>query len=147
MKHYKRLHLGILCLFVSLAALSAQQDGFFVLPESKKSAKSTNTRQAFYPKKTPTYYRHHKKLPLTYSGIVLELTTSELPLRRDNPLFRQFGNIHYDKLDDGEYAYCILTNFSALKKAKDYLQTMILPKVPTAKVVKYQLGKRRKIIE
>ena len=55
--------------------------------------------------------------------------------------------MQYDKLEDGEYAYCILTSFSDLKKAKDYLRTMIIPRVPTAKVVKYQLGKRRKVIE
>jgi len=37
MKHYKRLHLGFLCLFVSFAVLSAQQDNFFVLHESIES--------------------------------------------------------------------------------------------------------------
>lgn len=144
MKHFKRLHLGILCLFVSLTALSAQEDGFFVLHES--SAKTTNTQKDFYPKKMPIYFRHHRKLSLTYSGIVLELTTSDLPLKRNNQLFKQFGNVHYDKLDNGDYAYCILTSFSDLKKAKDYLQAMILPRAPMAKVVKYQLGRRKRVM-
>jgi len=146
MKHYKRLHLGILCLFVSFAVLSAQQDNFFVLHESMESANTTNNQKTFYPKKMPSFYRHHKKLPLTYSGIVLELTTSDLPLRRDDQLFKQFGNVHYDKLDGGEYAYCILTNFNDLKKAHGYLQQMIIPRAPAAKAVKYQLGKRKKVM-
>lgn len=146
MKHYKRLHLGILCLFVSFAVLSAQEDGFFVHHESTESAKIANNQKAFYPKKMPTFYRHHKKLPLTYSGIILELAVTDLPLKRDNQLFKQFGNVHYDKLDNGEYAYCILTSFSNLKKAHDYLQTMIIHRAPAAKAVKYQLGKRKKVM-
>ncbi len=146
MKHYKRLHLGILCLFVNLAVPSAQEDGFFVLHESTELANTTNNQKAFYPKKMPTFYRHHKKLPLTYSGIVLELATTDLPLKRDNQLFKQFGNVHYDKLDNGAYAYCILTSFSNLKQAHDYLHKMIIHRAPTAKVVKYQLGKRKKVM-
>ena len=145
MKHYKKLHLGILCLLVSLAALSAQQDDFFALHESSESAKIISNQPAYYPKKAPTYYRHHKKLPLTYSGIVLELTTSELPLERNHQLFKQFGNVHYDQLDKGGYAYCILTSFTDIKKATAYLQTMIVRRAPSAKVVKYQLGKRKKV--
>ncbi len=145
MKHYKKIHLGILCLFVSLAMLSAQQDDFFAFHESTESTEITENKAFFYPKKTPKYYRHHKKLPLTYSGIVLELTTSELPLKRDHKLFTQFGNVYYDQLEDGEYVYCILTSFKDLKKAKHYLQTMITPRAPTAKVVKYQLGRRKKV--
>lgn len=149
MKHYKRLHLGILCLFVNLAVLSAQEDSFFVLhesTESTESANTTNNQKAFYPKRVPTFYKHHKKLPLTYSGIVLELVTTDLPLKRDDQLFKQFGNVHYDKLDNGGYAYCILTSFSNLKKAHDYLQKMIINRAPAAKAVKYQLGKRKKMM-
>ena len=146
MKHYKKIHLGILCLFVSLATLSAQQDDFFAFHESTESTKITENQASFYPKKTPNYYRHHKKLPLTYSGVVLELTTSELPLKRDHELFKQFGNVYYDQLEEGGYAYCILTSFTDLKKAKGYLQAMITPRAPAAKVVKYQLGRRKKVM-
>jgi len=143
MKHYKKLQMGILCLFASLASLYAQQDAFFVSHESTQIAESTKNHTAYYPKKTPTHYRHHKRLPLTHSGIVLELTTSELPLQRNNPLLIQFGNIYYDQLESGEYVYCILTNFTDVKKAKGYLKEMILPRAPAAKVVKYQLGRRK----
>jgi len=141
MKHYKKLHLGVLCLLVSFAALQAQEDIFIVF----HSEKVTNQQRSYTPSKTK-YYRHHKKLSVTHSGIVLELITSDLPLRRDAPLFKQFGNVYYDQLDEGGYAYCILTNFSKLKPAKAYLQQMILPHAPTARVVKYQLGRRKKVL-
>ena len=86
-------------------------------------------------------------MSVTHSGIVLELITSDLPLKRDYSLFKKFGNIYYDRLDEGGYAYCILTDFSKIKQAKAYLQQMISPHAPEAKVVKYQLGRRKKIVQ
>lgn len=146
MKHFKKIHLGFLCLFVSLVALSAQQDPFFAFQPSINTTKATKIQQTKSPT-TSTYFRHHKKLPLTYSGILLELTTSNLPLKRDHPLFKQFGNVFYDRLDEGGYAYCILTKFSDLDKAKIYLEQMILHRAPRAKVIKYQLGRRKKELQ
>ncbi|MFK7980170.1 MAG: hypothetical protein AB8G86_09335 [Saprospiraceae bacterium] len=147
MKHYKRLHLGILCLFVSLLVLQAQEDGFFVFHAPENTIDKKQNQQTPYVLQKTIRYRHHKKLSVTHSGIVLELITSDLPLKRDFKLFQQFGNIYYDVLNGGGYAYCILTNFNKLKKAKAYLQQMILPHAPTAKVVKYQLGRRKKIVQ
>lgn len=148
MKHYKskKLHLGILCLFVSFLALHAQEDSFFVFHASENTLKKTQEQQNPYTPKKVNIYRHHKKLSVTHSGIVLELITSDLPLKRNNPLFKQFGNVYYDRLDKGGYAYCILTDFNKLRAAKAYLVQMILPHAPTAKVVKYQLGRRKKIV-
>ena len=147
MKHYKRLHLGILCLFVSFSVLYAQEDGFLAFHSTKKSAEKKQQQQNAYDFVKNTDYRHHKKLSVTHSGIVLELITSDLPLKRDFSLFKQFGNIYYDVLEEGGYAYCILTNFNKLKHAKTYLQKMIHPHAPNARVVKYQLGRRKKIIK
>lgn len=149
MKHYKKLylHLGILCLFVSLSVLHAQEDSFFVFHPSESTIDENQHQQNSYSLKKVIHYRHHKKLSATHSGIVLELVTSDLPLKRDFALFKQFGNVYYDQLDGGGYAYCILTNFNKLKKAKAYLQQMILPHAPKAKVVKYKLGRRKKIIQ
>jgi len=147
MKHYKRLHLGILCLFVSFTVLHAQEDSFFVFHDSENTTKKQQNHQNPYTLRKTIHYRHHKKLSVTHSGIVLELITSDLPLKRNFPLFKQFGNIYYDALDGGGYAYCVLTNFNKLKQARTYLQQMILPHAPEAKVVKYQLGRRKKITQ
>lgn len=147
MKHRKKLHLGILCLVVGLAtALNAQNDDFFVLHTEKNTIKEQKRQQTFSRTTTaiPHYYRHHKKLPLTHTGVVIELTTSDLPLKRNYHLFKQFGNVYYDKLDKGGYAYCILTNFSDSKKARRYLEKIIIHRAPEAKVVNYHLGRRRK---
>ena len=103
MKHKKRLLLGIgmLCLFAGLtiAPLSAQQEDFFVSNKQKKTRETIQKKQTTSKTTIPHYYKHHKKLPLTHSGIVIELTTSDLPLKRNFYLFKQFGNVYYDKLD------------------------------------------------
>ncbi len=147
MKHCKKLHLGILCLLVSFPALQAQEAPFFAFHATENTSKTTQFQQRSYTPKKVIYYRHHKKLSVTHSGIVLELITSDLPLKRDYSLFKKFGNIYYDRLDEGGYAYCILTDFSKIKQAKAYLQQMISPHAPEAKVVKYQLGRRKKIVQ
>lgn len=94
-------------------------------------------------KTTPTYYRHHKKLPATYSGYAIELVRSDLPLKRSFPLFQQFGNVHYEKLDGGGYAYILLVKFSSKKALKKYVTQMVKPKAPDAKALVYKVGKRK----
>ncbi len=147
MKHYKALHLGILCLLVSISTLQAQESVFFVFQDINNTVVTTNIQQKSNTSTTPIYYRHHKKLPVTYSGIVLELITSDLPLKRNHSLFKQFGNVYYDTLDEGGYAYSILTDYKDIDKAKKYLNKMIIHRAPKAKVVKYQLGRRKKEVQ
>jgi hypothetical protein len=89
------------------------------------------------------YSRHHKKLPVTHSGFVIQLTVSDLPLKRDYPLFQQFGKIYYDQLKDGKYAYCITTDFSSRKNLEHFLTTIILPRAPKASIVEYHRGRRK----
>ena len=91
----------------------------------------------------PDYYRHHNKLSSNYEGYVIELTTSYLPLKRNYFLFEQFGSVFYDKLEDGGYSYCILANFSSKKSVERFLEIIILPKVPEARLVEYKKGKRK----
>ena len=92
---------------------------------------------------TPTPHRFHKKLPALYEGYAVEVGTSTYPLDTQNPLFRKFGNIHYDKLERGSYSYLILGRFKNDKSALHFLHNIIAPQVATAKVVHYKEGTRR----
>ena len=94
-------------------------------------------------KEIADYYRHHKALSADYEGYVIELTTSDLPLKRDYFLFEQFGSVYYDKLKKGGYAYCIKVNFSSRKSILHFVENIILPKAPEARVVEYKKGKRK----
>ena len=110
--------------------------------------KSPTSRPKYPFRKTvkeeiPDYYRHHKKMYSNYEGYAIELTTSMLPLKRNYFLFDQFGSVHYEKLENGEYSYCIQAKFSTKKSVERFLELIILPKAPEARLVEYKNGKRR----
>ncbi len=88
-------------------------------------------------------YRYHKRLASTHSGIAIELTASNFPLSRDYPIFKQFGNVYYDKLKQGGYSYLIKTNFKNWEAAEKFLSEIILPKAPEARVIEYKTGVRK----
>ena len=106
--------------------------------EAKVMFTSINT-----PKKTvKKTSRFHKRLSGTFSGFAIELTAADLPLERNYPLFRQFGNVHYDKLREGGYSYVIKTDFTSKAALKRFYENVILPKNDKARMVEYKLGKR-----
>ncbi len=110
---------------------------------SEISTNQTKEKVSKAGKSTPSYFRHHKKLPATYSGFGIEITRSELPLKRDFHLFQQFGNVHYEKLEEGGYAYILLVKFSSKKALKNYVKQVVIPKAPDAKALVYKIGKRK----
>jgi len=92
---------------------------------------------------SPSPYRFHKKLPGMYDGYAIEVARSTYPLDRANPIFRQFGNVHYDKLEQGGYSYLILGRFSGDDSGLRFLDNIIRPKAKEAKLVHYQDGIRK----
>ncbi len=146
MKHLQILPTGLLCLFFAWSINSyAQQEDLLVLNQEKKQVVSINKQSLTTPNTTkiPLYFRHHKKLPVAYSGFVIELVTSDLPLKRNHSLFKQFGNVYYDKLEGGKYAYCVLTNFNNRRVAGQYIHNIIARRAPKARVVEYVRGRRK----
>lgn len=91
----------------------------------------------------PPPSRVHKKIPSFYEGFVIEVATSTYPLDPSNPIFKKFGNIHYDKLERGSYSYVILGRFTDDKSVLHFLQNVIAAQVPEAKAVHYKNGIRR----
>ncbi len=90
------------------------------------------------------FYRHHKKLPKTFEGYAIELTTSDFPLARDYHLFEQFGEVFYERRKGQGYAYLIMINFSSKKAIESYIKNIIIHKAPEAHLVEYKKGKRTK---
>ncbi len=88
------------------------------------------------------FFRHHKKLPKTYEGYAIELTTSDFPLSRDYHLFEQFGQVFYDKVEGQGYAYMIIADFSSKKSLEQYVQNVVIHKTSEARIVEYKKGKR-----
>ncbi len=106
-------------------------------PQDVAITKSANP----YKSKSASYYRHHKRLPATFKGYAIELAISDKPKRRDDELFRYFGNIFYKQLDSGQYAYYILLDFGSKKAREAYLENIIRHRVAGARLVRYVKGK------
>ena len=117
-----------------------------VISQEEKGPESSDEKEVFIdkgPDKVPYFFRHHKKIPISYSGFAIELTTADLPLKRDYFLFEKFGNVFYEKRKEGGYAYLILIDFKSKKAVEDFLNNIVLPKAPEAKMVNYKRGVRK----
>ena len=88
-------------------------------------------------------YRHPQRLSALYSGYAIEVAEVRLPLEGNDPLFKQFGNLFYEKKGRGKaYSYIFPTNFEDRKNLERYLREVVQPKAPNAKLVLYEGGKR-----
>ncbi|MFK8102637.1 MAG: hypothetical protein AB8G15_08930 [Saprospiraceae bacterium] len=140
---------GLLVLFLlsangATAQIQIQEFTFAKLVAQRTATNTTtNTTTTKPAKKIAAYYRQHEKLPTQFSGLAIELTTSDLPLRRDYFLFKRFGNVYYHRLTAGGYSYCILPNFSSKKAVEHFLETVVIHRAPEAKLIKYKKGKRK----
>ncbi len=92
--------------------------------------------------RVPGYFRHHKKLSSYFSGYAIELTRSDLPLKRNYILFERFGGIQVDRLKRGSFSY-LITGFRNQKAAKKHLQKIVKPQAPESRIVQYVRGKRK----
>lgn len=88
-------------------------------------------------------YRMQKRLSAVYSGYAIEVATSNLPVEKSHPIFKNFGKIYYQKLSGGGYSYLIKTDFKDLKAIKHFAEQVVKPKMPSAQIFKYKKGKRK----
>ncbi len=136
------IKVALLCLFAySSNAQSAQAFhggiAFVAAPTPMPKGKSTT--------RNTSIYRVAKKLSYIYSGYAIEIASSNLPLDKYHPVFKQFGNVFYHKLKAGGYSYMILAEFSSDESALDFLRNIIQPRVSTAKLYQYKDGNRKLI--
>ena len=133
---------ALLCLFtLTVTAQSAQSfrgEIAFVATNTPAPKGKSNSRNT-------SIYRVAKKLSYIYSGYAIEIASSNLPLDKYHPIFRQFGNLFYHKLNGGGYSYMILAEFSNEDAALDFLKKIIQPRVVTAKLYQYKDGNRKLI--
>jgi hypothetical protein len=99
------------------------------------------------PATKPTSVRFHKRFPQLFTGFAIEIAASTYPMDRANPIFQQFGNVLYDKLDEGGYSYLIMANFSSKDAALEFVNKVVKPKAEHAKLIHYNEGNRKVIRE
>lgn len=136
----------LLAVFTSTITICAQENTRSV-DEVHTTSSNHSNRKVDPTNEVPDYFRHHRRLSGTYTGLVIELIQSDRPLPRNHELFTQFGEIFFDHLqgdDDhvGGYSYCIKTAYTSQKKLRKFLAMMVLPRVPTARIIVYKNGER-----
>ncbi len=107
--------------------------------KGKKSLATLSEREEAVPHR----HSHHKKLSASFSGYMIELIQSDVPLSRAYPLFNHYGNIYYSKMRDGKYSYSIAVQFATRKEMRKFLNNVVKPNAPDAKLVFYRTGKRK----
>lgn len=88
----------------------------------------------------PAWVRTVKEIPAAFDGYSIELiTVYNEPLGYDEALFQKFGGIMLDKRSSDEFVY-LLGQFEKATQADDYLEKVIKPQFPNAKIVAYKAG-------
>ncbi len=84
--------------------------------------------------------RRARRINSAYEGFAIQLAAVERPLLHDDPIFRKFGNIVYERTEDGKYAYLIQVPFTNKESVQSFLANVIAPRLPDAKIAEYQNG-------
>jgi hypothetical protein len=121
--------------------LSAQD--FVVITEPVQKENINKPEGPVIREKLPSVYRFHKKLPAMYNGYAIEIAKAEYPMGKSEPIFKKFGNVKYHKLHEGGYSYLITTDFKNVEDAQAFYESIVKPKVETAKLIRYEYGIRR----
>ncbi len=112
-----------------------EDDAIFNNPEN-------NRNQGEIKVNTENTLRKANELPVNYTGYKVEFMTSmsELPMSHD--IFSRHGNIFKEQRKDGSYAY-LLGDFRAETNAYNFLNSIMKERYPNARVIGYELGRRK----
>ena len=135
----------IVFILLSMGPSAFCQGGSSFEPETTLAAATTSTKKT--APATATSARFHKRFPQLFTGFAIEIATSTYPMDRTRPIFKQFGNVFFDKLSEGGYSYLIMANFSTKVAALEFVTNVVKPKAEEARLVQYIEGNRKVIRE
>ncbi|MCF8244232.1 MAG: hypothetical protein K9J37_03370 [Saprospiraceae bacterium] len=141
-KNASHIFLSFLLLYLGTAVFS--QGGTAFEAENTIAAISSPVKKT---PPAPLSVRSYKRFPALYNGLAIEIATSTYPMDKTNPIFRKFGNVHYEKLSEGGYSYLIMANFSSKESALDFVQNVVKPKAEKARLIQFSDGNRKVIRE
>lgn len=78
-------------------------------------------------------------LAKNFTGYAVEVVRADIELPRQHPIFSQFAEVLVQHSDDGMFNYFVGKSDN-LAVARAYLQTIVLPKYPTARLVQFGSG-------
>ena len=105
----KALRTVFVIALVSLGTTARCQGVAFFEPENTLTAVSSPAKKAT-PAPPAATARFHKRFPQLFTGMAIEIAASTYPMDKASPVFRQFGNVLFEKLPEGGYSYLIMAN-------------------------------------
>ncbi len=129
--------IGLSGMLFAQAGPSAYSTKFVSLKTEKKAVEKPASSEKSYG------YAYTKRIPALYSGYVIELATSDLPLTRDYDAFKNFGKVFHDKTTEGFYSYVIIADFNKKESVENYIKNIVAHQIPEAKAILYKNGKRK----
>lgn len=76
-----------------------------------------------------------------FNGYSVEIISTISKLPASHALFTQYGNLILEETKDGKFAY-LIGEFDTAKDANIFLQNIVVPRYPKAKIVQYMKGRR-----
>jgi len=114
-------------------------DKIVSVPESSVGASMHNSGEMEVNKRTD--YTKVKNVDPSYTGYLVEFKRSRQALPSNHEIFKRHGNIKIDTLADGSISY-MLGAFKSKGDANKFMQVIIAPQYPKAKLIKYANGSR-----
>ena len=139
------LHILLLVFMTAISTAAFCQGGAAFEPELTLASVNPTPKKALAP--AASTVRTHKRFPQLYTGWAIEIATSTYPMDKSEPVFRQFGNVMYEKLPEGGYSYLIKANFSTKEAGLDFMKNVVRPKAEKAKLIQFNDGNRKVIRE
>lgn len=140
----KASHTLLAFFLLTLSTAAFCQGGASFEPASAVAAISNPVKKTA---PAPVSARTNKRFPQLFTGMAIEIATATYPMDKTNPLFRQFGNVLYEKLPEGGYSYLIMANFSSQEAGLDFVKNVVKPKAEKARLIQYSDGNRKVIRE
>ncbi len=88
---------------------------------------------------TATTQNSAEFIEANYTGYLIEILLSTKEVAKDNPIFKQHGQVKKELRSDGGYSY-LLGDFNKKKEASTFLKEVVRDRYPMAKVVYYMNG-------
>ena len=115
--------------------LKVNDDDVFNNPKNNRSQGEVRVN-------TSNTLRKSNELPVNYTGYKVEFMTSMSELPMSHEIFSRHGNIYKEQRKDGSYAY-LLGDFKAETNAYNFLDSIMKERYPNARVIGYELGRRK----
>lgn len=99
-----------------------------------------NSRNAA-PPKSEAFLFHDAEIITHESGFYIQLIESAEILDKEHDIYQEFGNLRIKATIDGKFCY-LIGSFKSKETSNDFLNNIILPRYPKAKVAEFKDGEK-----